>query len=330
MFLRQEYDKAISLLKSSIEMMLKYSDYGYTSGAAITLADIYLRTGNLAESKKYIDLADDYYRKVPRETTLPRIYEAMSNYYAMVGNGKLSMAYMDSTLRTIEQLEKQYSAMLLLRMEQKESAQQQQSFEMEKAMKEQHIAKQNIRLRLLSFILILSLLMSGMLVYFYRKQQEKNRGLYRQIKEQDYLAEELKLLKQQNTEGDVVETHCNASLQGNIQQRQLVARFCEYLHENKFYTRIEINIDEIVSALATNRTDFFKAIKTVTNKTPIEYINSVRLEEAKQILETNFDLSLEAIAYDYGFGSYTTFYRLFKERYQISPLQYRKIAKTSK
>jgi AraC-like DNA-binding protein len=175
---------------------------------------------------------------------------------------------------------------------------------------------------MISIFMLFFFLLVILLYYSYRKQQEKNRGLYRQIKEQDHLAEELKFFKQQNA----VET----SLQGNIQQRQLVARFCEYLQENKFYTNIEINIDEIVSALVTNRTDFFKAVKAVTNKTPIEYIHSVRLEEAKQALESNFELSLETIAYDYGFGSYTTFYRLFKERYQISPAKYRNIAKESR
>ena len=66
--------------------MLKYDDYAYASAPAINLADIYLIKGNLSEAGRYIELARDYYKRSPRESTLPYIYQTLSKYYAMKGN----------------------------------------------------------------------------------------------------------------------------------------------------------------------------------------------------------------------------------------------------
>jgi AraC-like DNA-binding protein len=303
-------------------------DSGYASGPAINLADIYLRIGLPVESKKYIDFANECYRKEPRESLLPRIYEVMSKYYTVTGNEKLSMNYMDSLLIVKKQYDEQYSAMLLLRIEQKESAKQQQT-------KEQHIAKQKIRLRLLSLILVLTLLLLGILVYFYRKQQEKNLGLYRQIKEQDALVETLEQIARKYevleqsmpalADSDIMVAMAR-ELPGDSQQRALVARFHEYLLKERRYAIPETTVDEIITALATNRSYLFEAVKTVAVKRPTDYVNGLRLEEAKKMLENNLELIVEQIAENCGFNSRATFYRLFRARYQINPAEYRRQA----
>ena len=160
----------------------------------------------------------------------------------------------------------------------------------------------------------------GIWMYYNHTIVQKNKALYRQIKEHDRLAEELK----QITAGDAPK-----NLPGDRQQRQLVARFSDYLLRDRNFAKPEINLDELVSELATNRTSFFKAVKTVTEKTPSEYIRDLQLEEAKQMLETRFDLNIETIAEGCGFNSRVTFYRLFRERYHITPKEYHKIAMKS-
>jgi AraC family transcriptional activator of mtrCDE len=52
----------------------------------------------------------------------------------------------------------------------------------------------------------------------------------------------------------------------------------------------------------------------------------MRIDEARRMLENNPELTIENIAEDCGFIQLRTFYRNFKERYQMSPAQYRKIA----
>jgi len=160
----------------------------------------------------------------------------------------------------------------------------------------------------------------GIWIYYYRTVTRKNKALYLQIKEQDRLAEELK----QATAADSPE-----NLPDDRPQQQLVARFSEYLLSERNYTKPETNLDELISKLATNRTYLFEAVKAVTKKTPAEYIRSLQLEEAKQMLETRLDLNIQTIAEECGFNSRSTFYRLFREYYQISPAEYRNIAKKS-
>jgi len=157
-------------------------------------------------------------------------------------------------------------------------------------------------------------------IYYNRTIVQKNKSLYRQIKEHDRLAEELK----QMTGDDNPKT-----LPGDRQQRQLVARFSDFLLSERNFVNSDISLDNLISELATNRTYFFEAVKTVTDKTPSDFIHELQLEEAKQMLETRFDLNIEIIAESCGFNSRITFYRLFRERYHITPKEYRKIARNN-
>jgi transcriptional regulator GlxA family with amidase domain len=64
---------------------------------------------------------------------------------------------------------------------------------------------------------------------------------------------------------------------------------------------------------------FFRA----TGQSPMDYVQSLRLEEAKQILETT-DLPVEAVAHDVGYEDSSSFSRLFRRKTGITPAQYRK------
>ena len=56
---------------------------------------------------------------------------------------------------------------------------------------------------------------------------------------------------------------------------------------------------------------------------PIEYVHTVRLEEAKQMLESG-DAPIEAIANEVGYEDAAFFGRLFRRRVALTPAQYRK------
>lgn len=58
--------------------------------------------------------------------------------------------------------------------------------------------------------------------------------------------------------------------------------------------------------------------------TPTEYINSIRLKQAHNLLE-NPQLSIADICYSLGFESISYFYRLFKSKYGSTPSRYRKM-----
>ncbi|MDR2971450.1 MAG: AraC family transcriptional regulator [Bacteroidales bacterium] len=181
---------------------------------------------------------------------------------------------------------------------------------------DRHIAEKERTRHYLLFALCGCLLLAvllGIWIYYSRAIVRKNRGLYLQIKEQDRLAEELEVMTKQYEQMSP----------GKMQQRQLVARLRELLLKENYFATYNIDIQEIATALATNRTSLFEALKAVADKTPLEFINDLRLDEAKRLLESS-DLTIETIAIECGFNTSRTLYRQFRERYRMSPAEYRR------
>jgi transcriptional regulator GlxA family with amidase domain len=67
---------------------------------------------------------------------------------------------------------------------------------------------------------------------------------------------------------------------------------------------------------------FKRRFAAATGYAPLDYVQSLRIEEAKQMLETS-DLSIDAIAAEVGYSEPAAFRRLFKRATSIAPLQYR-------
>lgn len=68
---------------------------------------------------------------------------------------------------------------------------------------------------------------------------------------------------------------------------------------------------------------FQRRFARATGHTPIDYVHTLRLEEAKQLLEST-ELPIEAIALDVGYQDAGFFARLFKRRVCLTPAQYRR------
>ena len=68
---------------------------------------------------------------------------------------------------------------------------------------------------------------------------------------------------------------------------------------------------------------FKRRFEKATGLSPLEYVHTLRLEEAKQMLETG-DAPVEAIANAVGYEDAGFFGRLFKRKVNLSPVQYRR------
>ncbi|GHT15831.1 hypothetical protein FACS189426_23650 [Bacteroidia bacterium] len=194
---------------------------------------------------------------------------------------------------------------------------------------DKHILEKERNRNYFIFAAIACILVLSGWIFHSRQMRRKNRGLYRQIKKQDRLAEEIEQMRQRYA--IPVETDNYPSLQNadnknaDEQQLQLSARLREYLLADKHFTNHDVDMSELTTALGTNRTYLFEAMKAVAGQTPQDYINALRLEEAKRLLDTTDEL-IENIAEMSGYKTSRTFYRLFRERYNISPAEYRKMA----
>jgi AraC-like DNA-binding protein len=67
---------------------------------------------------------------------------------------------------------------------------------------------------------------------------------------------------------------------------------------------------------------FTRLFRALFRETPHEYLTSVRLHEAKRLLRTT-QTSLSDIAFEVGLQQASSFSRLFKAKYGMSPREYR-------
>ena len=58
--------------------------------------------------------------------------------------------------------------------------------------------------------------------------------------------------------------------------------------------------------------------------TPMEYVHTLRIEEAKHLLETTGELPVEAVAEEVGYDDAAFFGRLFRRSVNLTPAQYRR------
>jgi signal transduction histidine kinase/ligand-binding sensor domain-containing protein/DNA-binding response OmpR family regulator len=83
----------------------------------------------------------------------------------------------------------------------------------------------------------------------------------------------------------------------------------------------DFSVEDISRDMCMNRVTFYRKILSLTGKTPIEFIRSIRLKRAAQLLEKS-GLSVAEIAYEVGFNNPKVFTKFFKEEFKVLPSQY--------
>lgn len=101
---------------------------------------------------------------------------------------------------------------------------------------------------------------------------------------------------------------------------QLVAR-CQLWAASNY--RTESPVAQMVSMSGVPERTFKRRFTQATGMTPLEYIHTLRLEEAKQMLEST-ELPVEAVALEVGYQDTSFFGRLFRRKVALTPAQYRK------
>lgn len=82
-------------------------------------------------------------------------------------------------------------------------------------------------------------------------------------------------------------------------------------------------IDELAVRFGFGVRNFKRRFKEATGYTPLAYLQTLRLEKAKQLLETT-RMSLDSITFAVGYEDSNSFRRLFQQRVGLLPAAYRK------
>lgn len=87
--------------------------------------------------------------------------------------------------------------------------------------------------------------------------------------------------------------------------------------------RDEAPVAQMVALSGLAERTFKRRFVQATGMSPLDYVQHVRLEEAKQMLESG-DASIESIAFEVGYRDTSFFNRLFSRKVMMSPAQYRR------
>jgi transcriptional regulator GlxA family with amidase domain len=82
-------------------------------------------------------------------------------------------------------------------------------------------------------------------------------------------------------------------------------------------------VERMVERSGLNTRTFSRRFRAVTGLSPIEFVQAIRVEEAKQMLETDA-LSIEEVGASVGYEDPASFRRVFKRNVRQSPAAYRK------
>jgi len=102
--------------------------------------------------------------------------------------------------------------------------------------------------------------------------------------------------------------------------QQLLKNIEQYVLQNM--SRGQINLEEMAKAMGMGRVPFFHKVRNITSKTPAELVRDLRLKHACILLKrTNINMS--ELATNVGFMTAENFIKVFKEKFGLSPLEYR-------
>lgn len=90
-----------------------------------------------------------------------------------------------------------------------------------------------------------------------------------------------------------------------------------------------LSLDEIAGVAHMSKNAFCKYFKKRTNKTYVQFLIELRIENASKLLLTNAEAAIHDIADASGFNNISNFNRQFKRIKKMSPGQYRAIKGTS-
>ncbi|RST84249.1 AraC family transcriptional regulator [Blautia sp. SG-772] len=93
----------------------------------------------------------------------------------------------------------------------------------------------------------------------------------------------------------------------------------QYIHENY---KQGLSLNEIASHIGVSKSTALHLFQRFLHTTPVNYLIEYRLQAASRLLK-NTNKKVKTIAYESGFHNVDYFCRLFKNRYHVTPSEYR-------
>lgn len=152
-----------------------------------------------------------------------------------------------------------------------------------------------------------------------RESQSRNPGRYFMLKA--YLIQVICLLLRFDRQEEIADQHCLAGYEFKSPNKKYVVQQIMKYMENHY--KEKISLDQIAENMYLSPFYISKLFKSETGDTPINYLISLRMEKAKELLDQNSTLSIQEAAATVGYEDAYHFSKLFKKYYGLSPLYYK-------
>lgn len=152
-----------------------------------------------------------------------------------------------------------------------------------------------------------------------RESQSRNPGRYFMLKA--YLIQVICLLLRFDRQEEIADQHCLAGYEFKSPNKKYVVQQIMKYMENHY--KEKISLDQIAENMYLSPFYISKLFKSETGDTPINYLISLRMKKAKELLDQNSTLSIQEAAAAVGYEDAYHFSKLFKKYYGLSPLYYK-------
>lgn len=320
----------------------KEADEAYRAWEAIGKAytkDDYLMVPYLMDRKRYDKVIEMY---TPREAFLYANKDTI-NYHMMAikrslakahegkGNHKLASRYYEELAILTDSLKAR---------EQKSSAIElatvYETHEREAELHEQteRVKMRNVLLFFSGVVLVILLVLFVLNVRHTRTIHRKNAAMVKTIGDLLNYKDELDKVKERlhqpadNPMEEICPTECEEVVAGTEEEEKnqlLFEKLDSVITREKLFLNPDLSRDDFVKLTGVNKNKVGKMLQQNTGLSTTGYINKKRLEYAAKLLKNNPDYTIPTIAESCGLPNVPTFNRLFRNKFGMTPSEYRKI-----
>lgn len=89
----------------------------------------------------------------------------------------------------------------------------------------------------------------------------------------------------------------------------------------------DFGVEELAKSVNMSRSQLYKKLTAVTGKSPLDFVRTLRMKRARQLLEKS-QLQVSEVAYQVGFNTLKTFTENFKQEFGVTPSEFKKESNT--
>lgn len=106
---------------------------------------------------------------------------------------------------------------------------------------------------------------------------------------------------------------------------EIIEKINTYFSKRKMYLDSEFNLDILSLDIKIPKIKITQALNIRLNTNFYQYLNTLRVEESKKLIDKTSDSNFSAIGYQSGFKNKSTFYKYFKQTTGLTPSEYKKM-----